>query len=154
MRLRKVKEVDAGQTERGYRFRITGVGLKNPKWLRFHPVSLSLAAGFLLLITNRESFSMLARDDIVTRAKEFKAKHGVMDEQDENVVATLYLMTAHDMDLHAAQDHTSRSGNDHGIDAWQYDPLSNTLTLYQSKLTTSKAMALKGVGRDRSSAGA
>ena len=81
---------------------------------------------------------MLSREQVVKRAHEFKAKHGVLDEQDENVVATLHLMNTQDLDLHAAQDQTSRGGNDHGIDAWHYDPAAFTLTLYQSKLTTSK----------------
>jgi hypothetical protein len=88
---------------------------------------------------------MLSRELVVKRAQEFKAKHGVLDEQDENVVATLHLMNTHDLDLHAAQDQTSRGGNDHGIDAWHYDSATTTLTIYQSKLTSSKAMALKGL---------
>lgn len=87
---------------------------------------------------------MLSREQVVKRAREFKTKFGLLEEQDENVVATLHLMTVHDLDLHAAQDHTSRGGNDHGIDAWHYDPAAFSLTLYQSKLTTSKGMALKG----------
>ncbi len=87
---------------------------------------------------------MLSREQVVKRVQEFKAKHGVLDEQDENVVATLHLMNTHDLDLHAAQDHTSRGGNDHGIDAWHFDPAASSLTLYQSKLTSSKVMALKG----------
>ena len=87
---------------------------------------------------------MLTREEVVKKVQEFKAKHGVLDEQDENVVATLHLMHNHEMDLHAAQDHTSRGGNDHGIDAWHYDPVSATLALYQSKLTAAKFTALKG----------
>jgi hypothetical protein len=87
---------------------------------------------------------MLSREQVVKRAQEFKAKYGVLDEQDENVIATLHLMNTHNLDLHAAQDHTSRGGNDHGIDAWHYDPAAFSLTLYQSKLTNSKVMALNG----------
>jgi hypothetical protein len=87
---------------------------------------------------------MLPRDQVVKLIQAFKAKHGVLDEQDENVIATLHLINTHDLDLHAAQEHTSRGGNDHGIDAWHYDPAAFTLTLYQSKLTASKVMALKG----------
>jgi hypothetical protein len=87
---------------------------------------------------------MLSRDQVVKRAQEFKAKYGVLDEQDENVVATLHLMNTHGLDLHAAQDQTSRGSNDHGIDAWHYDSTVHTLSIYQSKLTGSKNMALKG----------
>lgn len=87
---------------------------------------------------------MLARDQVIKRVKDFKAKFGVQDEQDENVVATLHLMNTHEMDLHAAQDHTSRGSSDHGIDAWHFDTTSSCLTIYQSKLSNSKAMALKG----------
>ena len=88
---------------------------------------------------------MLSREQVVKRVREFKAKQGVLDEQDEIVVATLHLMNTRDLDLHAAQEHTSRGGNDHGIDAWHYDQATATLTLYQSKLSTSKIIALKGL---------
>ena len=75
---------------------------------------------------------MLSREQVVKKVQDFKVKHGVLDEQDENVVATLHLMNRHGLDLHAAQDQTSRGGNDHGIDAWHYDAESATLTLYRA----------------------
>src|SRR5438876_429625 len=87
---------------------------------------------------------MLSRDEVVRRAHEFKVKHGVLEAQDENVVATLHMMNTHGLDFLAAQDQTSRGGNDHGIDAGHYEAPTCTLTLYQSKLTTAKAMALRG----------
>jgi hypothetical protein len=88
---------------------------------------------------------MRSYDEARKRAQEFKAKHGVQDEQDQNIVATLHLMNTHDLDLPGAQDQTSRSGNDHGIDAWDYDGETALLTLYQSKLTQTKARALEGL---------
>ena len=87
---------------------------------------------------------MLSRDEVVKQVREFKEKHGLNNEQDENVVATLHLQNVHKLHLHAAQDQTSRGGSDKGIDAWHYDAKSAILTLYQSKLTTAKAAALKG----------
>lgn len=69
----------------------------------------------------------------------------MLHEQDENVIATIHLMNSHAIHLAAAQDQTSRGGNDHGIDGWCFDPDSGTLSLYQSKLTSSKAIALKGL---------
>lgn len=88
---------------------------------------------------------MLSRDQVIARVRDFKAKHGVVEEQDENVVTTLHLMNTHKLDLHAAQDHTSRGANDHGIDGWYFDRGKSELNLYQSKLTGSKALALKGL---------
>jgi hypothetical protein len=88
---------------------------------------------------------MLTREAAVKRVQDFKVKHGVLDEQDENVIATLHLINTHGLHVTAAQDATSRGGNDHGIDAWFFDGDSNTLLLYQSKLTSSKAIALKGL---------
>ena len=87
---------------------------------------------------------MLTKEHVIKRAREFKAKHGMADEQDEIVVATLHLMATQSLDLQTAQERTSRGGSDHGIDAWHYDPATASLTLYQSKLTPEKARALKG----------
>lgn len=86
---------------------------------------------------------MLDRELVVNRVASFKTKHGVQD-RDEHVVTTIHLMNTHRLDLSAAQDQTSHGANDRGIDGWHYDPKSSTLTLYQSKLTESKVMALKG----------
>jgi hypothetical protein len=88
---------------------------------------------------------MLSRESVVKKIQDFKVKHGVLDEQDENVITTLHLMNAQGLHLVAAQDRTSRGGNGHGIDAWHFDSDASTLSIYQSKLTGSKTIALKGL---------
>lgn len=94
---------------------------------------------------------MLEKEHCMKAIKAFRAKHG-LDAPDENVIAALHLMNAHGMDVHAALDQSSRSGNDQGIDAWFFKDTSKELFIYQSKLTESKARALKGLddlGRGR-----
>ena len=87
---------------------------------------------------------MLAKDDCLQVIKKFRAKHA-LDASDENVIATIHLMNTHGIDIHAALDQSSRSSNDNGIDAWYFDEVGRALFIYQSKLTESKALALKGL---------
>jgi len=49
------------------------------------------------------------------------------------------------MDVNAAFDQSSSCGNDHGSDAWYYDEANRELFIYQSKLTESKFLALRGL---------
>src|SRR5262245_2275060 len=87
---------------------------------------------------------MIRKEDCQRLIRTFRAKHGI-DASDENVIATVHLMNAHGLDVHAALDQSSRSGNDRGIDAWYYNEADNELHIYQSKLTESKAFALRGL---------
>jgi AIPR protein len=86
---------------------------------------------------------MLRKDDCARVIKSFRARHG-LDASDENVIATVHLMNTHGLDAHAALDQSSRSGNDHGVDAWHYDEAGRELFIYQSKLTESRPGALRG----------
>ncbi len=88
---------------------------------------------------------MITKDECCKAVKNFRAKQGV-EASDENIIATVHLMNTHGLDLHSAMDQSSRSGNDHGIDAWFYDEKANDLSVYQSKLTESRAAALRGLG--------
>lgn len=88
---------------------------------------------------------MISKDDCIKAIKAFRAKQGI-EATDENIIATIHLMNTHGVDLNAAQDQSSRSGNDHGIDAWFYDDKANELLIYQSKLTESRQAALRGLG--------
>lgn len=88
---------------------------------------------------------MISKDDCIKVVKSFRAKQGV-EASDENIIATIHLMNTHGMDLHAAMDQSSRSGNDHGVDAWFYDDKVNELLIYQSKLTESRTGAVRGLG--------
>ncbi|HEY0097398.1 MAG TPA: AIPR family protein [Pyrinomonadaceae bacterium] len=88
---------------------------------------------------------MLRKDDCAAVIKTFRARHG-LDASDENIIATVHLMNTHGLDVHAALDQSSRSGNDRGVDAWHYDEIGRELSIYQSKLTESRAGALRGFG--------
>lgn len=87
---------------------------------------------------------MLDRNVVNKQVADFKARHGVQD-QDEHIITTIHLMNTHRVDLSSAQDQTSHGANDHGIDGWHLDDKSGTLHVYQSKLCTGKAGALKGL---------
>lgn len=87
---------------------------------------------------------MLKKSDCLTAIKGLKAKHG-LEASDENLIATVHLMNTHGIDVNAALDQSSRSGNDRGIDAWFYNSESQELFVYQSKLTESKTAALRGL---------
>jgi hypothetical protein len=88
---------------------------------------------------------MISKDDCIKAVKSFRAKQGV-EASDENIIATIHLMNTHGMDLNSAMDQSSRSGNDHGVDAWFYDDKVNELLIYQSKLTESRPGAVRGLG--------
>jgi hypothetical protein len=88
---------------------------------------------------------MISKDDCIKVVKNFRAKHGV-EAADEHIIATIHLMNAHGLDSHSAQDQSSRSGNDHGVDAWFYDDKANELFIYQSKLSENRGVALRGLG--------
>lgn len=87
---------------------------------------------------------MLKKEFCMQAIKNFKAKQG-LEASDQNVIATIHLMNAHGLDIAAALDQSSRSGNDHGIDAWHYDEANKDLFIYQSKLTESRNQALRGL---------
>lgn len=86
---------------------------------------------------------MLKKNDCLMTIKNFKSKYG-LEASDENAIATIHLMNTHGIDVHAALDQSSRSGNDHGIDAWHYDEPNRELFIYQSKLTESRAQTMQG----------
>jgi hypothetical protein len=87
---------------------------------------------------------MLSKEECRKVIRAFRSKHG-LDTSDENAIATIHLMNTHGLDVHAALDQSSRNGNDHGIDAWFYNDVSNELHVYQSKLTESKTLVLRGL---------
>lgn len=87
---------------------------------------------------------MLKKEDCLKVVRSFRAKHG-FEATDENTIATIHLMNSHGIDANAALDQSSRSSSDHGIDAWYYGETNCQLFIYQSKLTESKALTLKGL---------
>jgi hypothetical protein len=76
--------------------------------------------------------------------KDFKVRFA-LDATEENVVTTIHLMNTHLIDKDTALDQSSLGSNDHGIDGWYYDNRTNELFIYQSKLTDSKGLALRGL---------
>lgn len=87
---------------------------------------------------------MLKKEQCLSLTKKLRTKHA-LETSDENIIATIHLMNTHSLDINAALDQSSRSGNDNGIDAWYYDETKNELFIYQSKLTESKVQTLKGL---------
>lgn len=76
--------------------------------------------------------------------KDFKVRFA-LDATEENVVTTIHLMNTHLIDKDTALDQSSLGSNDFGIDGWYYDTKTNELFVYQSKLTDSKGLALRGL---------
>jgi hypothetical protein len=76
--------------------------------------------------------------------KDFKVRFA-LDAAEENVVTTIHLMNTHLIDKDTALDQSSLGSNDYGIDGWYYDHKKYELFIYQSKLTESKVLALKGL---------
>jgi len=76
--------------------------------------------------------------------KNFKVRFA-LDATEENVVTTIHLMNTHLIDKDTALDQSSLGSSDYGIDGWYYDIKTNELFIYQSKLTDSKGLALRGL---------
>jgi len=76
--------------------------------------------------------------------KDFKVRFA-LDATEENVVTTIHLMNTHLIDKDTALDQSSLGSSDYGIDGWYYDIKTNELFIYQSKLTDSKGLALRGL---------
>jgi hypothetical protein len=87
---------------------------------------------------------MVGKATCIEAIKKFRSKSGV-DAADENVIAAIHLMNMHGLDVHAALDQSSRSANDNGIDSWYCDEGLNTVYVYQSKLSESRQLVLKGL---------
>jgi AIPR protein len=96
------------------------------------------------VLTGNPGKNMIPKENCLKAIKAFRSKQGV-EATDENIIATIHLMNTHGVDFHAALDQSSRSGNDHGVDAWFYDEARNELFVYQSKLTESRPSTLRGL---------
>ncbi len=87
---------------------------------------------------------MVRKEDCLRAIKSFQAKQG-LEASDDSVIASIHLMNAHGLDIAAALDQSSRGADDHGIDAWHYDDANQELFIYQSKLSESKSLVLRGL---------
>ncbi len=87
---------------------------------------------------------MVSKSECLDAVKSLRANQAV-EASDENIIAAIHLNNTHGLGIDAALDQSSRSGNDHGVDAWYYDDTKKTLIVYQSKLSESKAAALAGL---------
>jgi len=76
--------------------------------------------------------------------KDFKVRFA-LDATEENVVTTIHLMNTHLIDKDTALDQSSLGSSDYGVDGWYYYIKTNELFIYQSKLTDSKGLALRGL---------
>lgn len=86
---------------------------------------------------------MPTKEDCLKVVLSFKSKYA-LDASDENIIAAIHLMNKHRLDASAAQDQSSRGGNDFGIDGWWYGAERKELFIYQSKLSDSRALAARG----------
>jgi hypothetical protein len=87
---------------------------------------------------------MISKSECLEAVKSLRANQAV-EASDENIIAAIHLNNTHGLGIDAALDQSSRSGNDHGVDAWYYDDTKKMLIVYQSKLSESKAAALAGL---------
>jgi hypothetical protein len=87
---------------------------------------------------------MLKKETAQAKIKTFRIKSG-LETSDENIIAAIHLMNNHGLDQNAAKDQASRSANDKGIDAWALEEESGELFIYQSKLSESKGLVLRGL---------
>ncbi len=87
---------------------------------------------------------MLSKSECLEAIKSLRANQAI-EASDENIIAAIHLNNTHGLGIDAALDQSSRSGNDHGVDAWYYDDTKRMLIVYQSKLSASKAAALAGL---------
>ena len=87
---------------------------------------------------------MQTKDNALKSIKEFRLRHSI-EGTEENIATTLHIMNTHLIDEHEALDHSSRSGDDHGIDGWHFDENTGEMFIYQSKLSESKPLAIKGM---------
>ncbi len=74
----------------------------------------------------------------------YKKKYA-LERPDENIIVAVHLMNEHHVDKSTALDQSSNSGDDEGIDGWFFNSDSGELFIYQSKLSDSKNLALKGL---------
>ena len=88
---------------------------------------------------------MIKKDKCLEAIKRFRINYSINDASDENIITTIHLMNFHGIDLSAATDQSSRGNNDKGIDGWFFDDETNELFIYQSKLSESKNLALRGL---------
>lgn len=86
---------------------------------------------------------MQKKDDIVKAVNEYKVKHA-LEGTDENLSIIVHFINNQSLDRDSAIDQTSNRSNDFGIDGWFLKD-GETLNIYQSKLSESKALALRGL---------
>lgn len=86
---------------------------------------------------------MQKKEDIVKAVNEYRIRYA-LEGTDENLSIIVHFINNQSLDKDSAIDQTSNRSNDFGIDGWFLKDGSN-LNIYQSKLTESKQLALRGV---------
>ncbi len=87
---------------------------------------------------------MLSKDTVTAHIKEFRINSGI-DRTDENLSMLIHLINNLSLDRDSAIDQSSNQSGDFGIDGWFLSKDNNELIIYQSKLSESKQLALKGL---------
>jgi len=87
---------------------------------------------------------MLSKQQIIDAVNQYRIKYA-LEGTDENLSVVLHLINSQSLDRDSAIDQSSNRNNDYGIDGWFYNIDNKELCIYQSKLTESKAFALRGL---------
>jgi hypothetical protein len=87
---------------------------------------------------------MILKDTVIEQIKEFRINSGI-ERSDENLSMILHLVNNLSLDKDSAIDQSSNQSSDFGIDGWFLSKDNNELMIYQSKLSESKQLALKGL---------
>ncbi len=87
---------------------------------------------------------MQSKEKIINSVNQYRIKYA-LDGTDENLSVVLHLINSLSLDRDSAIDQSSNRNNDYGIDGWFYNTENNELNIFQSKLSESKALALRGL---------
>jgi hypothetical protein len=85
---------------------------------------------------------MQEKEEIVKAVNEYMVKYG-LEGRDENLITIVHFINSEWLDLDRAIEQTSDGSKDFGIDGWFLD--GETLNIYQSKVSESKAYVLGGL---------
>lgn len=85
---------------------------------------------------------MQEKEEIVKAVNEYRVKYG-LEGRDENLITIVHFINSEWLDLDRAIEQTSDGSKDFGIDGWFLD--GETLHIYQSKVSESKAYVLGGL---------
>ena len=87
---------------------------------------------------------MQSKDNVAKAVNDYRIRYA-LDGTDENLSVVVHLINFLSLDRDSAIDQSSSRNNDYGIDGWHYNSEAKDLFIYQSKLSESKALSLRGI---------